>query len=187
MASEVEICNLALGLLGDESIISLSDDSKRAGLCKLFYPAIRDRVLRSHPWNSAIMRVVLAPLAETPAFGYSYYFVLPTDPYCLRVIEANENIYAWKIEGRKLLTDEAAVNLLYIGRVTDVNLFDSLLIDAIATRLAAELAHPLTAKMNTVTAMWELYKIKLQEARGVNAQEGTPPVLECTELTEVRY
>ena len=54
MASEVDLCNNALGQLGEDSITSLDDNSKKARLCKRFYPDARDTVLRAYPWRCAI-------------------------------------------------------------------------------------------------------------------------------------
>ena len=112
MATEVSICSNALRRLGDSPITTLSDNTERARLCNAFYGDARDAVLRSHPWNFAITRARLAQLSSTPAYGYSYQYALPTDPYCLRVLEMEYSDYKFKIEnsateGRVLLTDES--------------------------------------------------------------------------------
>ena len=64
-------------------------------------------------------------------------------------------------------------NILYAAQVTDPNEFDPLLIEAIAARLAADLAHPITQSTTLIQVMWDLYRQKLIEARGVDGQEGT--------------
>lgn len=114
MASEVEICNSALIKLGDDTITSLTDDSKRARLCNAQFARLRDEVLRAHPWNFAIRRASLAKLSQAPAFEFAAAFRLPEDPYCLRVLllfdgSAPQGIsrHRWKIEGRTLPTRTA--------------------------------------------------------------------------------
>lgn len=184
MASTTDICNQALSLLGEQTITSLADATKRAQLCNTFYPKVRDAVLRAHPWNSAVKRVVLAPLSDSPAWGYMYQFQLPGD--CLRVLSLDDTDIAFKIEGRKLLCDENTVNMLYIARVEDVNEYDALLIDTLAARLASELAFPITHSKTMVEAMFGLYKDKLREARNIDGQEGTPDSFEINDLAEVR-
>ena len=87
MATEVSICSNALRKLGDDPITSLTEDTERARLCNAFYESSRDSLLRSHPWNFAITRATLAKLSSTPAYGFAYQYALPTDPYCLRVLE----------------------------------------------------------------------------------------------------
>jgi len=87
MATDVSICSNALRRLGDAPITSLTDDTERARLCNAFFPDARDTVLRAHPWNFAITRASLPQLSDTPAYGFNYMYALPTDPYCLRVLE----------------------------------------------------------------------------------------------------
>jgi hypothetical protein len=111
MATEVSICANALRRLGDSPIVSLTDDTERARLCNAFYSEARDDVLRSHPWNFSITRQQLSQLSATPLYQYSYQYALPTDPFCLRVLEMEYSDYVFKIEhlagtGRVLLTDK---------------------------------------------------------------------------------
>lgn len=179
MASVVGICNNALIKDGQDVITALTEDSKAARLCNQLYEDVRDAVLRSHPWNCAVTRKALALLSSTPDWGYAYEYQLPTSPYCLRVLRMDYLDYEFKIEGCKLLTDQGAANILYIARITDPNQFDKLLIEAIAARLASELAYPLTASNTLSVNMWKLYESKLSEARGVDAQEGTPDEIEA--------
>ena len=48
------------------------------------------------------------------------------------------------IEGRKLLTDEGSAQIKYIGRVTDTQLYDASLTEALAARLGAEICYAIT-------------------------------------------
>jgi hypothetical protein len=186
MSSEIEISNIALLMLGDSPIISFDDGSERANLCNAFYPTIRDEVLRAHPWNCARVRVQLVALAAAPVYEYDYQYQLPASPYCLKVLDVNENTtYPWKIEGRKLLTDESEVYITYTGRV-DVGDFDVLLMSAISRRLAAQLTYAITAKFNLFEMMWKAYELVLSEARSVDSQEGSAPSFLSNDLIDVR-
>ena len=84
MASVVQICNSALNQLGASSITALTENSKNARICNERYETIRDAVFRSHPWNCLVTRVQLAQDTETPAWGFSYQYTLPSN--CLRVL-----------------------------------------------------------------------------------------------------
>jgi len=81
MASEVDICNLALGHLGDNatvSSISPPEGSAQSEHCARFYPIARDALLEMHNWNFSMRRVNLAEIENTwPEWKYSY--VLPGD------------------------------------------------------------------------------------------------------------
>ena len=61
--SVIEICNNALVDLGEEPITSLADNTKAARLCNQRWPAVRDAVLRAHPWNCAVTLARLAASA----------------------------------------------------------------------------------------------------------------------------
>lgn len=191
MATEVSICSNALRRLGDDPITSLTEDSERARLCNAFYEDARDACLRSHPWNFAITRTTLTQLSSTPAYGFDYQFALPTDPYCLRVLQMEFQDYIFKIEnlateGRVLLSNEDTAKILYIARITDTALFDSMFVDTLTAKLAANLAYPITNSVTLQTQMEKLYEIKLSEARSIDGQEGFVDDLVSDTFTDFR-
>jgi hypothetical protein len=77
----------------------------------------------------------------------------------------------YKIEGRKLLTDEGTAKIMYLGRVTDVNEYDSMFVEALSARLAAELAITLAESNSLYQNMMEMYRLKVADARSADAQE----------------
>lgn len=191
MATEVSICSNALRRLGDSPITSLTDDTERARLCNAFYPDARDHVLRAHPWNFAITRASLAKLSDTPAYGFSYMFALPTDPYCLRVLEMEYADYIFKIEndatnGRVLLTDESTAKILYIARITDPTLFDAMFVETLTSKLAVDLSYAITGSQQVQAQMEKMYQAKLSEARSVDGQEGFIDDFVSTTFTDFR-
>lgn len=175
--SEVDICNSALTLLGEDLIIDLPDGSTRSILCAQHYHKQRNAVLRAYPWGFALKRASLAQLATGPAFGYANAFAIPSD--CLRVwnIEHLDRT-DWKREGQTIVTDEASVNALYIAKITDPQQFDSLFIDALAPRLAATICVAITAKRTLAADLWNLYKAKIDEAEEIDSQEGEPEAVD---------
>lgn len=179
--SWVKISNQALALLGKDLIVSLDEGTEAAKYCSLFYEDVRDEVLRAHAWNCAKHRAALAQSSDyVPPSGYDYAYALPVSPYCLRVLLMGEpeDKLVWKVEGRYLLTDEEEATILYIKRITDPMELDTLCVAAIAARLAADLALPLTGSRSMFDDMWNAYTAKLDEARGVNAKEGMQETLE---------
>ena len=77
----------------------------------------------------------------------------------------------FRVEGRKILTDESTIKLKYVGRITDPNAYDTLLIETIAAALAADLAYPLVGSATLGANMNVFYQEKLKEARFVDATE----------------
>lgn len=184
MASTVALCNRALALIGEEPVLSLSDDAEPARRCALLYPETRDAVLRAHPWNAATARTALAPLAEAPAFGFAAQYRLPFD--CLRVLGMADRRSRFRVEGRRLLTDADDAAIVYVRRLADPAAFDALLADAVAARLAHDMAYALAGSAALAGRMWELYVRKLAEARKADAQEGGAERLEADAWLDAR-
>ena len=170
MASVIEICNSALLQLGAQAITALTENSKNGRLCNARYNTVRDSVFRSHPWNSLVKRQKLAADTDTPIYGFSYQFTLPAD--CLRVLHLNAHDSNFKVEGRKILCNEASIFLVYVSQVTDPNEMDILLRETISAALAADIAYAVTSSNPTATNMYNLFQSKLKEARFVDATEG---------------
>ena len=170
MASVVDICNGALNQLGASTILTLTEDSKNARLCNARYTQVRDSVFRSHPWNCLQKRVQLAADSTAPAWGFTQQYTLPAD--CLRVLTILDYDADYKIEGRKILTDNSNMKILYIARITDPNQYDELLRETLSAALAADIAYAVTSSNPTASNMYNLFKDKLKEARFVDATEG---------------
>jgi len=184
MSNETEVCNQALSMLGADPIVNYTTDvTTRAKLCRAFYPNTRDAVLRAYPWSFAIVRVALAADGTDPVFGWDKRFGLPAD--CLRVLELDDEDIDWKVEGRYLVCDNSTVSIKYISRVENTQLYDSLCVQALATRLAAVLCKPITGSADA--GLWQLYASMVQEGQTVDGMEGTLPKWEANELTDVRY
>ena len=81
MATEVDICNLALAHLGDDATIaSLSppEGSAQAEKAARFYPIARNSLLEMHTWNFAAKRGNLA-LTTNSLDQWDYAYVAPAD------------------------------------------------------------------------------------------------------------
>ena len=170
MASVVDICNGALNQLGASSILTLTEDSKNARLCNARYTQVRDAVFRSHPWNCLQKRVQLATDTDTPAWGFTKQYTLPAD--CLRVLTILDYDADYKIEGRKILTDNSTMKILYISRIEDPNEYDELLRETLSAALAADIAYAVTSSNPTASNMYNLFQDKLKDARFVDSTEG---------------
>ena len=186
MASEVDICNIALSNLGERSINDRADENQRARACDNRFDDVRDLVLRSHIWNCALKREGPLPSSATaPSWGYDYAYPKPAE--MLRLIAVKENEHAFKIEGDNIVTDSSTLNILYIERVTDTAKYDSLLVQAIALRLATEIGQDLTGKTELKENLMRKYREVLSEARSADAAEGTPQKIESDLWLESRY
>ena len=190
MGSKVDLANEALLLLGANTITSFTDNDSNAVLVNRFYDSERDALLRSHWWNCAVTTANLASLADTPIIDWEFKFTLPTDPYCLRVLDVRtvtgDIKLDFAIQGRELLTEESAIDITYIQRLEDTMLYDSLLYQALVFRMAWKLAFPVTRSNTVMQQMAQLYDAIVRDARAVDSQEGTPETIETETLTDLR-
>ena len=154
MASEVDICNLALSHIGTKSTISaLSEQSNEARQCNIHYAKARDFVLRIHPWGFAEKILALALLSDPPPnwlFKYQYptdcvtgIEVLPEDKTVELPIPYKLGI-ASDLNSKVILTDREDAYFRYTARVTNATLFDDAFVQALSWYLASQLALPLT-------------------------------------------
>lgn len=183
MPSDVEICNRALKMIGHSKIGTLNDITEAAQTCSTLLQGTIDEVLRAYNWNCATERASLAQLSETPAFGYAYYFALPEG--CLRVLQMEDLSYKFKVEGKKLLTDEATAKILYIKRIS-VNDMDSMCQAALVTRLAWDLSLSLAKDKGMQDRIEKRFALRKAEAEQVDAQEGTPEEVVVPTWTDAR-
>ena len=170
MASIVDICNGALNQLGATTILSLTEDSKNARLCNARYTQVRDALFRSHPWNCLQKRIEIAADTDTPAWGFSSQYTLPSD--CMRLLRILDFDSNYKVEGRKILSNASSMKILYVSRVTDPNEYDELLRETLSAALAADIAYAVTSSNPTASNMYKLFQDKLKDARFVDSTEG---------------
>ena len=91
MASEVDICNLALANLGDAAtVISIypPEGSAQAQHCARFYPIARDTLLEMHNWNFSTKRAVLEEIDNSWTM-WKYAYALPNN--CINPISVMSN------------------------------------------------------------------------------------------------
>jgi hypothetical protein len=187
--SETDCCNDALGQIGAAKITAIDDESINANHCLVFYPPLRDSLLRSHHWNFSITRVQLAQDVAPPVTGFAYAYTLPPD--CLKVIEyAGSNpvlsgepyglitdqyrpIPYYKIEGGKLLSNDGVAYIVYIRQVTNADEWDALFYQVIATWLASKLAAAIPKDMKKSAELLNVaVNVLLPQALAVDGQEG---------------
>lgn len=186
MASEVAICNQALVKVGASRITSLAEESKQARTLSAIYAIKRDAELAANPWTFAIKRAQIPASSTAPAFGWAYAYPLPSD--YLALVEVGEDftfydsdsgaLFAIETDSNgslSILTDQTSpLNVRYVYRVTNTGLFNSLFVEALACRLAAEVCEELTQSASKKEALWLEHRRALREARRLNAIEQPP-------------
>lgn len=179
MATDVSICSNALLLLGDNPINALDppDDSAAGLLAANLYPQVRQWMLRAHPWNCAIKRVILAPDTAPPPFDYAFQFSLPDD--WLRTLQVGQKDIPvdFQIEGRKILCDESVFYLVYVFNNTVEATYDSMLAYMLTLAMKAAMAYPITKSSALAQLCQQELQAELKKARSVDGMENPPDTL----------
>lgn len=164
----ISICNNAILTLGGNVITTFDDTSTEGVLCKAFWSDAVYAVLRLHPWNFAVKRAALTPDVTGPLYEWTYAFTLPVD--LVRILDL-DGVVEYKVEGRKILCDDAALNIRYVYRNISTDEWDAVFVEAMAAYMAFKLAYPLTKSNSTRDVQWKLFTELLRTAKAVDAQE----------------
>lgn len=179
-ASEIEICNLALGHLRQNTITAFNNLSPAAKQASIFYRQAIDTAIRAFDWPFARSYApgTRADVACPP--GWIYAYETPADCLCLREIARPNRLdpiipyHIARVSGRSVIfTNCAAPVFRYSARVTDVADYDVEFVEAAAYTLAMALAMPLTGKISLVDAMRKLAAGVVAQAQVDAANEDT--------------
>lgn len=189
--NKLTVCNMALTIIGEPTIESISDVSEQARRCSQCYETDRKIVLRRYPWPWATRRVNLVRLNVTPQ-DYAYAYRYPSDSVCLRKLyAANEDgklyplpdFLEYKIvgdsEGWVLYTNAESAVAEYTADIQDNELMDEQFREVLAWKLAASVAARLSKEpkiTQMATAEYErLYSEAIANATNEQNIE-TPPL-----------
>jgi hypothetical protein len=175
MISEVSICNQALSWLGHTPINSLQDNSTAAQLCRDNYEFLRDAVLEEHMWTFATVRAASETAIMVPNTSL-YQHGKPVEwlqVYRVYQDEQFKRPVEWRMEETGIVTEHSTIYMWGIKRITDTGKFSIMFSQAVAARMAADLAIALTENRQLQADMWALYKAKVEEASTRDGQQGS--------------
>jgi len=178
----VNIYNLALNTAGTRSRVSTPDEgSREAEVCNLWYPLVRDTILRAAPWSSCRTTGQLALLKERdmslawaegdPEPPWMYAYGLPSDFLYPRYLESFDTFVLGSLNSSNVLLANAdPAVLIYTRRQEDPAMWDADLYYAVAQGLAAHIAMPLHGKPGRATGALQAanYAIVLAQTRAAN-------------------
>jgi hypothetical protein len=198
MSSDIEICNLALSRVAvTQAIASFTERSKEAEQCRVLYSHLRELVLQEFPWPFAESIVALASLGS-PAPGWAFRYRYPADclkirnivqPGFRRALNSDMEIpyqIGYDAGGRVIHTDQPEAACRFTFKVEDSTFFDPQFADALAWRLAMDLALPLASKPDLQQFAAQQYQMALTLAEGSAFQESQSDPEPESEFVTVR-
>ena len=196
MSSRVALCNEALALLGDKSIVDLDEQTPQGRACAVSYgPALR-AVLSVHPWGCATRRAVLPVVvvshaqqkvshAQTSdAGGPVAWRRLPDD---LRLLSPLEGV---TLEGRLIVADKPQAKkplaVRYLSSEVEPVDLPAPVSDAVVAALAVRLCEKLTGSKNKQADVIQLYEVRLRAAVRFDSAQAAPAPVSAETWLEAR-
>lgn len=198
MATVVSICNQAMGWLGANPITSLNDNTTESRLCSANYDDLRRAVLEDVAWTFAAGRMRLDAIAaddDVDDWGERDRFKIKNLDKVITInrvyYDQKEDLQAddWIREGEYISIPALGSRYLFIKYTKDIEnprLFPPGFVQALAARLAADLAIPITQSRQLQEDMWALYSAKVKSAAANDGSQGSNERIERSRLVRVR-
>lgn len=184
MATDVDICNLALAHLGDDATVATIDPpegSSQATHCARFYPVSRATLQDMTNWGFCTTRAALALLSATPLSGWTYAYAVPSNAVNILAIFVGGAVDDFDpqpydteelVDGTSVIYTNA-VNAVcrYTRHVVDPSKFPPLFVEALAWLLASQLAGPVLKGDAGRAATKECYQMFMARYREAAASD----------------
>jgi len=184
MPTKTEIANKALSRLGQGVTIQNvdTDQSVEAGYVRTFYEPARQEILRQHTWGFAKGFRELVQTANKPNSNfYSFQFKFPND--VLRIVEIERSVsnsgpekferaYDHRSGDPVILTTVESPVAIVTEDIRSEKLFDPMFADALAYRIAVDIAPLVTSDTSKQELMVQFMQRAIEQAKAVSSEEG---------------
>lgn len=183
--TDVMICNLALGHLGQTKFIaSLDDRSLAANLCTQYYEQSRNFALEDFPWPFANKYAAIGLIEEDPNDDWRYSYRYPSDCLAVRRIVTSLGRLetapppfevGGDAAGRLIYTNQESAVIRYTRLVEDTNLYPAVFGEAVSWWLAGLMAPGLAKDRKQAQVAFQMYGLVKEqaEAQQLNEQQQT--------------
>lgn len=195
--SKLDIFNLALTALGQDTIASTNEDNATAKRLRLLYDVVLEQEIRSHDWKfcSRDIRLALSPEKIT---GWEYAYNRPEGAVFVKNVfndfhrrnSARKADFAEMANGNltaKIICcnlENAYAHVSYL--ITNPAFYDALFVDVLKYALAKEIAFALTGDSRNVQLMNSLYAAALNKAEAADLLEENITPVYGTDFIEAR-
>lgn len=180
--SKIEICNIALGMLGADSIRSFDERNKRARMADVFFDFTRDYLLSKFDWPFAKKYIKLQPLDDTQVVTDDipegvYRYALPNDCHTPRDLEPKGSKDRWYVMGRAVYCEvdpdsNDEVYLYYTSVTLDTAKYPSVFNNLLALGLAVKMCPSITQDKALTSALQDQFIVEQQNAWESEANVG---------------
>ena len=185
MADKTEIYNIAVGRVGEGFRIQDPAENTAASRdCNRFWDNVRRTTLRAFDWPFAKRIKTGALLSQEPQGKWLYFYSYPSDALKVRAVISCDGNEAYpkqfEIMGfvddagndyKVIGTDEPDALIVYTRDLEDVSFYDALCVDAMAWRMASEIAPARSeSRVSRIDAI-NFWQAAIAEARSTSVDE----------------
>ncbi len=184
--TKAEVCNLALGKLGQRGTIENIDTPTKPAekVFAKWYNIVRQLALKEQKPNFALgRRIVALDLTKTPPFGYEFAFEYPQD--CLALLgvgEIKNKLNNTSVENNAIFINDDIGNdyetdglpIRFIKDESDVSKFSTEFVLVFASMLADKVCYEITEDDTKKQIVQQDMKTEKASASGLNGQENKP-------------
>lgn len=177
MATQIQVYNLALILLENQPVSSITQNNRALTQFNAVWDKVRRSELAKHPWRFAIQMVQLQASGTPPLFDRANAYPLPGDFLAMapRLPEDNYPGSDWQIQGTSVISrDDAPINVRYVADMPNPGTWDELFADVIAARLAQVCCGAINNSNSKQAHADEAYQAAMMEAKRKNAYLQAP-------------
>lgn len=183
VTSKVQICNLALGGVGNRNTVMNIDTPKtdKEITFAQWYDVIRQLCLKTMMPNFALDRVVVSEKAIPTAYAQSYSAAVEYPNDCLKLLGIGDIDFTDTkkptVEGNTIYLNQDVTDGAYlriVRDITDVTLFSPEFVIYFASELASRTALSVTQDAAKKKMAQQDAKVDAANTAGLNAQENKP-------------
>lgn len=181
--AEVDICNLSLSLLSNDSITDIvSPTSANEILCAKWYDTSLRQTLALHPWSFAKAKFLAPRNSESPIFGYADSFKLPSDYLRLIYIGTKRQDFVtfyndYEVIGSNIELDydqDGSLPMQYTKYEKRVGMYPPWFIDVLVHKLAMNMSPELNRTSSEVEILNGQFIQTLSVGKQLEGQENIP-------------
>lgn len=184
MASDVDICNLALTMIGKPGINVMTEARAEAVACRAVFPHLRRTSLQQSAWTFATRRQPLAPLTADVLYRWTHRYTRPSDALSvLRIMplsgvgRSTPPLFPFEVRENHILTSIPSAVCDFVADIEDTTQFSPMFVEMLSLRLAGHLARNLTRSAKLSTEMDDLARQAMSRAITADAAQDAPTYL----------
>ncbi len=193
--SQLEISNMAIGLVGGKQLVTLTDDTVEAEQCDLFYDVARRFCLESRDWTFAstysLQEALLPPLPPGIfASEFSQVFDIPDECLVIRTVSQDDNLITpavYQKDFQYLYSDNDTLYIRYTKDTTLTERFSPTFRTALAHKLAELIAPGVTGDKTLKRELMVDAESLLENGGAIDGMQGTPKRTRASQLVGARY